>query len=255
MKFSHNLLLLVVCMAGMIACKTPQQLSYLQAGRDTTKPAGAAVVSFPEPRIQKGDLLTIRVSSASLLPEVDALYNLPPASQTGGITGYLVDQRGEIKFPRLGSLNIDGMTKLQVADLITAKIKDSLLNPVVDIRFMNFKINVLGEVARPGQYSLPTENVNVLEALAIAGDATIYAQKQNVRVLRNNNGIKEEGIIDLTQKDVFNSPYFQLKQNDILIVYENAKKRKDADVITSRNIGIATGVISTLALIINVLRK
>lgn len=261
MKLIRFAFLLMIPLSLLFSCKAPPQASYLQVNADSGRPVSGARPSVADPRIVKGDILYINISSSSIDPRIDMPYNSPAqaaAAQGGGLSpvaGYLVDQRGNILFPRIGSIYVEGMTRLQLSDLLQSKLSKELQNPVADVRFLNFRISVMGEVNKPAQYSIPNARINVLEALALAGDVTIYAKKNSVKVLREVNGSMEEGQIDLTRRDLFTSPYFNLQQNDIVLVYENEKKAKNADQLTARNISIATGIISTLAFLVTVFRR
>jgi polysaccharide biosynthesis/export protein len=258
MKTGSAIIGFLVVLSTFFSCKTTHPVAYMQSGADSSKPGAVKMI---EPRVQKNDLLGIIIRSASLDPAVDAPYNYGGISATSGganasgsAPGYLVDATGSINFPRLGSLRVEGMTKAELANMLQNRLKDSLLNPVADIRFLNYKITILGEVLRGGQYPITNEKVNILEALGMAGDITLFGKKENITVIREVNGIPTQGKIDLTKKDAYTSPYFYLQQNDIVIVDADVKKYKTADQLTARNISIVTSVISTVAFLITILR-
>jgi polysaccharide biosynthesis/export protein len=251
-----SLLIVCVLIHYLSSCRTVKQPPvYLQSGSDTSP---ARLASAYEPRIQKNDLLSILVRSMSLEPTVDLPYNPVGSVATGnsGATtyGYLVDQKGNIQFPRLGSLSVEGLTKLELAEMIRKKLSGELNNPSVDIRFLNYKITVLGEVGRQGPYPIANEKVSILEAIGMAGDVTVYGKKNNITVIRDSSGVQKIGQIDLTKKEAFSSPYYYLQQNDVVIVDADIKKYKVADQLTVRNLGIITSVVSTVAFLITVLR-
>lgn len=237
------------------SCTTQKNYTnnYLERTSDTT---GKNIISVQAPVIQKGDLLSIKVFSEAngLQPEVDAPYNLP---DLGGATnsGFLVDQSGNIEYPRLGTLHAEGLTREQFASLIKSKLDTALTNPSVIVRFLNYKISVLGEVRAPGTYTFPTENVTILEAIGFSGDITEFGSKDRVRVLREKNGRMENGFIDLTSDSMFVSPYYRLYQGDVVIVDQNrrkAKQQEQQDVITK--IGIGSSLITAIALILNFIK-
>jgi polysaccharide export outer membrane protein len=218
--------------------------------------------------IQKGDLLSIIVYSDN--PAATAIYNQPimggNMSMGGGgafsgaasvptTPGYLVDDEGYILLQSLGKLYVEGLNKAQLADLLNDKLKPFLTNPYCNIRFLNYKITIIGDVARPGVYVIPSEQMNLLEALGLAGDLNITARRDNVRIIREQNGKRETGVVDLRQTDLFLSPYYQLKQNDIIYVDLSKVKAANNDQIVVRNIGLATGIISTLALLVTIFRR
>jgi polysaccharide export outer membrane protein len=191
----------------------------------------------------------------------DAPYNLQEAGAApGGSTaaGFMVDQKGNIEYPQLGSLHIEGLSKEEVAGLIKSRIEgDTLLaGPVgVIVRFLNFKISVLGEVNSPGSFTLPTERVTILEALGLSGDVTEFGRKNNVMVVRENNGQVERGRIDLTSDSMFISPYYRLQQNDVVFVEATGRKFKQQErQETAQQIGLGVSIITAIALILNFIR-
>ncbi|HEX2535694.1 MAG TPA: polysaccharide biosynthesis/export family protein, partial [Chitinophagaceae bacterium] len=216
MPFSR--LLLFGCILVLAAsCGTPQSLhnNYIQNVTDTTGKNNSLLV---EPVIQRNDLLSIRVYSSSLVPQADAPYNLPETgtgSGTGtGTAGFLVDPRGNIEYPGLGTLHVEGLSKVQLADLIKSKLTTPvklLENPSVLIRFLNYRVTVLGAVNQPGTYTVPTEKVTILEALGLAGDVSQFGRKTTVKVLRENGTNREIGTIDLSNTRMFESPYYNLQ--------------------------------------------
>lgn len=189
----------------------------------------------PEPQIQVNDLLSIIVSSSN--PEASAMFNAPnestnitssAATSLNTLTiGYLVNQNGDIIFPVFGQMHVLGLTKFQLSTQLTQKIleKKLLIDPIVTIRYLNFKVSVMGEVGRPGVYTTPTEKLSILEALSFAGDITIYGEKNNVLLIRENDkGEKIIRHIDLTNQSILSSPYYFLKSNDVLIVSSNGAR-------------------------------
>src|SRR5262245_51474841 len=194
-----------------ISCKSQKPIvyNYIQNANDTL--VKEAVKNF-EPVIQKNDLLSIQIYSNSTKPEIsDALYNPPALTGTSGNSGggggnssnsgYMVDMEGNIRFPRLGVIRAEGLTKRQLADTIISKITD-LENPTAVIRFLNYRITVLGEVGHQGTFTIPNEKVTIFEALGLAGDIPVTGKKDNVKVLREANGDREIGTVDLTSKKI-----------------------------------------------------
>jgi len=224
------------------SCATPKNINYFPEIKDEIVPNKAPA---PEPQIQINDLLSIIVSSSS--PEASAIFNAPNESSsimssagTSANTltvGYLVNQNGDILFPVLGQIHVVGLTKFQLTSLITEKIieKKLLIDPIITIRYLNFKVSVMGEVSRPGVYTTPTEKLSILEALSFAGDITIYGEKNDVLLIRENDkGEKIVKHIDLTQQTILSSPYYYLKSNDVLIVSSNGgriAKEKNSQTI------------------------
>jgi polysaccharide biosynthesis/export protein len=237
--FSFSCLILVLLVSS---CATPKNINYFPTIEDQTI---ANKLPIPEPVIQLNDLMSITVSSSN--PEASAIFNAPnestnttssAAASANTLTiGYLVNQNGDIIFPVLGTLHVVGMTKFQLSTLITQKINEKklLVDPIVSIRYLNFKVSVMGEVSRPGVYTTPTEKLSILEALSFAGDITIYGERNDVLLIRENDkGEKIIKHIDLTNQSILSSPYFYLKSNDILIVSSDGgriAKEKNAQTI------------------------
>jgi len=265
MKFIRIVLFLALPFY-LVSCVTRQKIpNYLENVNDTTAIAGN--VQFSELRIQKNDLLSIQVYSASTKPQIsDAIYNLPspgggPAEGTGGsgstaTGGYLVDVNGNIEYPQIGVIRVEGLTKLQLADSIKRKIneKDSVLtNPSVIIRFQNLRVTVLGEVNKQGPISVPGERVTVLEAIGLAGGFTDFGMKNTVKVIREVDGKRVAGFVDLSSKDVFESPFYTLVQNDMVVVDPAKRKQKKMDQdIVFRQITFGLSIITAVALLYNV---
>jgi polysaccharide biosynthesis/export protein len=233
MKFIRILLLFSLPFY-FFSCKTTQQLpNYLERINDST---GKGALVIPELRVQKGDLLSIQINSLSTKPEIDQLYNLPlstgAASAGAAMPGYLVDNNGNIEHHRLGSLHAEGLTKNELAVEIKKRLTqpvELLANPTVIIRYLNFKVTVLGQVGREGPVSVPGERLTILEAVGLAGGITDYGKKEKVRILREIDGKREMGIIDLSSDSLFLSPYYTLMQNDVVMVEPTKQRMKEAD--------------------------
>lgn len=239
----------------LTSCFTQKRAVYnlLEEVTDTTLRESVQVV---DPVIQKNDLLSIQVYSASTDPQIDALYNLPlqtGAAQGGQQGGYLVDARGEIEMPRIGKVQAEGLTKQELSDVIKGKLSTQLSQPSVIIRFLNFRITVLGEVGSPGLLNIPTERLTVLEALGMAGGVTEFGKIKEVKILRQNNGITKTGILDLTSKKIFQSPYYQLQQNDVVLVDQTAVRlRQSEQQRIAQQLGFALSIITSIALLYNI---
>ena len=271
----------LLCGIGIIlltACGNTRQITYLQGSFDTTK---LSQIQTVEPVVQRGDLLSIIVYSDN--PTTTALYNQPlitsaAAATTatsagagtegetvgGGTTlpgntpstpGYLVDDRGNIQFQGLGLIHVYGLTVQELRDTLDARLTPYLKNPYYTIRFLNYKFTMLGEVNHPGIFSIPGQHINLLEALGLAGDMTFYGRRDNILVIRENNGKREFGRLDLTKPDVLTSHYFYLQQKDVVIVEATKKKVAASDQVTTRNISLALAAASTMAIIYSILKK
>jgi polysaccharide biosynthesis/export protein len=254
LRFSF-LLLWVLAIGASCTVQRRIPNNYLENASDTT---GKNETPIPDPVIQKNDLLSIQVYSASINPQIDAAYNLPvvSAGASGGPNGFLVNAAGEIEYPRLGTIRAEGLTKSQLADTLRGLLATQLTNPTVIIRFLNYRVTVLGEVRTPGTFTVPTERVTLLEALGLAGDINEFGLRSNVKVLRENNGVREIGLVDLTSKEMFRSPYYQLQQNDVVFVEQTRQRLRQRDqqgLLTSISIG--TAILTSVALILNIFSR
>ena len=241
------------------SCTTYKQLQYLQGEIDSTKYSQFKV---PEQRAQKGDQLSINVFSDNAAASApfntgsisSGVGGLSVQTSTGSNMGnYEVDKDGNVFFPVIGLLKIEGLTKEGISNLLDSKLKGTYLtNPYYVIRFQNLKFTVFGEVGSPGVYPLTRNNLNIFEALTYAGDLSVYGKRHNILVIRENNGKREFGRIDITNSDVFNSPYYYLQQNDMILV-DMRKQKLLADQGAIRNISVFIGLISTLTFLINII--
>ena len=245
-------LLALTIIVSFISCTPQQKLPvYLENVTDTTLVTNVEVI---EPVIQKNDLLQIQVYSASVDPRVDAPYNLPMQSSgtTGGGGGFLVDANGNIEYPRVGTIQVEGLTKQQLADVIKSRLAGQLTDPVVIVRFQNYKVTILGEVSSQGSFSVPTEKLTILEAIGLAGGVSEFGKKDGIKVLRESNGKREVGIIDITSEDIFESPYYQLSQNDVVIVEpSNLKYKREQKQETTQRIAFSLSIITSILFIYN----
>ena len=256
MKLTRTALLFVLPFY-FISCGTQKPLpNYLDHISDT---GAKREVVIPELRIQKNDNLSIQVYSASTDPKVDELYNPRPSLAGNGQTaasGFLVDVRGNIEYPRVGTIHAEGLTKQELADILKKKIneKDSVLtDPSVIVRFLNFKVAVLGEVKSPGIMTIPGERVTILEAIGLAGDVTDFGLKNNVQVVRETDGKREVGIINLSSDSLFLSPYYNLVQNDIVMISPTKKKAQKAETdIVLQRASFALSVITAITLVYSI---
>ena len=255
-----NVVLPLVFIILFASCRTQRAVyNYLEDVNDTSFRKN---VYLTESRIQKNDLLNIQVFSASLDPSIDALYNMPAQNNSGGggnqttlLTGYLVDIEGNIEMPRIGTIHADGLTKSELEQVIKSKLQGGghLTSPTVIIRFLNFRITVLGEVGSPGVLNIPTERLSILEAVGMAGGITEFGKIKEVKILRENNGVRELGTLDLTSRDIFASQYYQLQQNDVVLVDQNRYKlRQTEQTRISQQIGFALSIITSIALLYNI---
>ena len=251
------------------SCYNTKKLTYMQGKFDTAK---YSQVITADPVIQKGDLLSIIVYSDN--PEATRIYNqvlitgatagASGASAAGveGLSGsaptsagYLVDEAGNIEFQGLGLLHVDGLTRGALKDTLDARLKTFLTNPYYIIRFLNYRFTMLGEVTRPGVYSISGDRLNLFQALGMAGDMTFFGRRDSVLVIRETDGKREFARLDLTKPEILGSPYFYVHPNDIVIFEATKNKVIANDQTTLRNLTIATSLVSIFAIIYTIVRN
>jgi polysaccharide export outer membrane protein len=218
------------------------------------KADSVAVISNYKPMlIQKNDLLGIYVSSLS--QEASALFNynlmgIPGVTtSTSPVTGFLVNDAGEIQLPFLGKLRVEGMSTANLQDSIQKQLGAFLKEPVVNVRVLNFKISVLGDVMRPGQYPIQNERISINDALALAGDMTITARRDNILLVREEAGERKYIRLDINTKELINSPYYYLHNNDVLYI-QPGKVKYDVEGNTYRNLSLLLSTISVMSVIL-----
>jgi polysaccharide export outer membrane protein len=219
--------ILILTLFTVSSCGNPKSVTYFPGIRDGSIQSNTP---FPESVIQKSDILSITVSS--LNPEATIPFNTPNsggASASGGAgspVGYLVNTEGNIQFPMVGNIKAEGLTKNQLKNNIAKTLIDKklLLDAIVTIRFVNFRVTVLGEVNNPTVVTVPNEKISLLEALGLAGDMTIYAKRTNVLIIRETNEGKILKRLNLNSDELFTSPYYYLQSNDIVYVEPNKAK-------------------------------
>ena len=266
--FKKNFFALLSMTAVLLlaSCGSPKNVAYIQ-NSDYIDFSRSAYLY--DARIMPKDILTVTVNTVN--PEASAPFNLMvhntlrSNTSTIGTTGgalqtYLVDNNGCIEFPVVGTLEVGGLTKSQCEKLIHDKIQrymNAEENPVVTVRMSNYKISVLGEVTRPGMFTVDNEKINIFEALAKAGDLTIYGVRDRVKLIREDaKGHKEVYTLNLNNAEIINSPYYYLQQNDIVYVEPNKVKSQNASIgpATTLIFSATSVLISLTSLIVNILR-
>jgi polysaccharide export outer membrane protein len=230
------------------SCRTQKPLGYVE---DFTDTSGKVHVKYPEPLIQKGDVLSVVVYSDAIDGgATDAMFNLANKGTGEASTqGFLVDLDGNIQYPRIGKIKADGITKTQLSEEIRKKLTGPLQNPSVLVHLLNFKVTMLGEVIKPGPITIPSEKLTILEAIGLAGDISVYGKKDEVVILRPTDSTIEHGTIDLSSKKVFESPYYFLRQNDVVLVNPNKYKARLGEQVFNQRLGLAFSVINMLILL------
>ncbi|HTE01141.1 MAG TPA: polysaccharide biosynthesis/export family protein [Mucilaginibacter sp.] len=265
----QNIFLFLSLLTFLTSCVDQKQIAYFQKGinqSDTIAVAKAFV-----PKIQPGDILAVPIGS--LNPLASSFFNpfsttpvtndnspngtaaaagssaTAPSLVQSTAPGLLVDAAGNIELPLIGSVQVVGLTTTEAKELIKNKLKVYLKEPTVNVRFLNYKISVLGEVLHPSVYVIPNESITLPEALGLAGDMTIYGKRDNVLIIRDENGKKEFGRVDLTTRDVYTSPFYYLHANDVVYV-EPSKGRIAQSDKTYQILPIVLSALSFISIIL-----
>ncbi|MDR0231284.1 MAG: polysaccharide export protein [Dysgonamonadaceae bacterium] len=224
-----------------VSCGSRRNVIYFQGSQ--SQHDFSKEFSEHEVRIVNNDNLLIMVSSKN--PQAAEVFNVirfdrAAYAQTLQWQGFLVDQNGNINFPLIGEIRLGGLTKAEAIALLQEKISTYINDPVVNIRFMNYKVSVIGEVNRPGSYTVDDEKITIVQSLALAGDMTIYGNRRNIIVSREIDGRQKFFKVDITTPDIFNSPVYYLQQNDIVYVEPNkARVRSSTNYIQNASLGIS----------------
>lgn len=252
--------LFIIAILAMIftSCASREKIAYYQ---DIKNLPSSEMTNY-NPTLKEDDLLLILVSSP--VPETTKDFNLTTYNATGnvglGVQGldvaqgqvrhqtFLIDNKGFIQFPVIGSIKLGGLTREEALNVLNTSLKKYIVDPIVNLRILNYKITVQGEVARPGTFSVVSERITLPEAISMAGDMTIYGKRDNVLVIREIDGKKNYNFIDMTKSEFINSPFYYLSQNDLVVVEPN-KTRINASVV-GPNISV---IISSLSLLITVI--
>lgn len=247
-KFSCIIVILIGLLAS--SCISQRKLSIL---RDVTEASADSVnltyVPVKEAHITAGDVLTILVNALDL--EAVQVFNMPIANThrmtstrsaaSSSLQGYWVNPEGNINFPVLGEIHVEGLTTTQLQDTLEKLISESVINPIVNVTIQNFYVTIMGEVRSPGRYNVADQHLTILDALALAGGLNIYGKRNNVLVTREVNGKMEFARLNLNEQSIYASPYFHVRQNDVIYV-----EPTNARALASQNIPLYLSVITTL---------
>jgi polysaccharide export outer membrane protein len=245
----------------MTSCSSEKKIKYFQDIPDSGQVKQIPKPDYTPPEIRIGDILTIIVETVN--PISQSLVN-PGSISSGGISsaaggvlallapesGYLVDKDGNIQMPIIGKVKAVGYTTSQLKDVVQNLSSKYFKDPVVVVRFANFKVNIVGEVAKPGQYIMPDEKETILDAITMAGDLTVFGKRENVLLVRENlDGTKSAYRINLKKSNIMYSPVYYLRQNDMIYVEPRTAKSDATDAAQTRYIGIASAVLSVLIIL------
>lgn len=219
-NFTKRIALLSIAVSLFFSCASKKDVVYFQdaLNYETIISDNSSAYKF-----KVDDVVGIHVST--LDPEASLPFNLFKGAEEGGIrpeqVDYIIDKEGNIDFPVLGTIKIDGLSPAEVKKDLKEKLADYLKNPIINIRLKNFTVTILGEVNRPGTYPVNGEQITIFEALGLAGDLTIKGMRENIKVIRDFNGTKVYNTIDLRTKEALESPVYYLTQNDVIYVEPN----------------------------------
>lgn len=241
-------LLLILMGMTMISCASRKDIVYFQGDAQLN-----TIYENSVPKIRPYDMLTIMVSAADM--KATEPFNQTSVYQMrGGMNDtyqniYTVAEDGTIDFPVVGKVQLGGLTRNESILVLKDLLDPYIVNPGVNIHFTNFKISVIGEVANPGTFTLPNERVTLLEAIALAGDLTIQGKRTNVMVIREADGVKKTYSVDLTSKEILDSPVYYLSQNDVVYVEPNRAKMQSSVFNYSLIISMAGIIISVISVL------
>ncbi|MGK6351553.1 polysaccharide biosynthesis/export family protein [Parapedobacter sp. DT-150] len=248
-------LLAVFCLGG---CVTTKNTVYF--GDIPTDSPNVKLPEYKEPVVLVDDILhiTIQTIDGGTTTAINQLSGgianagnpaAPTAVNSSAPSGYLVDKEGQISMPMLGTLKVVGLTTSEVRTLVSEEAARYFKDPTVQVRFANFKITVIGEVTRPATYTVASEKINLLDALGMAGDLTIFGKRENVMLIRDNNGEKEFVRFNLNSYDTFTSPYFYLKQGDVIYVEPGKGKVAQNNAARTQMVSILASAVSIITVI------
>ncbi|WP_052273035.1 polysaccharide biosynthesis/export family protein [Flavihumibacter solisilvae] len=264
--YRYTNIFIFLLLAGLSSCLTSEKNHkariYLQ-GVDSISNRGFEI---PEPVIKKGDLLTILIFSDN--ETATEIYNQPQAGGNAGGAGagnasnmstmgkgYQVDVSGNIYIHSLGMYKAEGLTRSQLSQTLKDSLITYLKNPYVIVRFANNRLTILGEVLKPGYFDLPDQKISILDALGLAGDLTPFGRRDNILVVREIDGRRTMGRLDIRKPDIYNSPYFYLQQNDMVYVEPTRRKPTGNEQVLLRNVAIATSLLSVVTLLVTLITR
>jgi len=257
-RTSKKFAMLLITVISISSCATKDEVVYFDNAQSLN---GKENLLDYEPQIEKNDVLRINVSSSSVNDEITKPFQMnSQGSQSSGgggqgqsLTGYLVSPEGTINFPVLGTVEVRGLTRTKIQKKLEGQIAEYVRDPVVDVRIVNFSVTVLGEIGSPGRVKITDGRVTMPELLAMSGDISYNGKRENIMIIREVNGVKSVGYIDMTESDLFDSPYYYLKQNDLVYIEPTYRTVKSAGFFTSYQgiISVGTTILSLYLLINN----
>lgn len=244
---------LVVMLSLLSSCASKKDLVYFQP--DSTELNTSFELNTP--KLQPGDILTISITADDVratepFNQINAYQTGTPQNANPFLPTYAIDGEGFVDFPKIGKIKLSGLTRTQAVDKLRNEVSKYIVNPGVNMTIRNFKVTVLGEVVRPGAFNIENDRITILEALGMAGDLTINGVRNNVLVIREQNGVKKEFRVDLTKRNALNSPVYYLAQNDVIYVEPNGARIQSSKYTqnTSIFVSIASLIITIVAVVV-----
>lgn len=249
--FKH-LASLSIILLFLNSCVSQKDMVYFQ--KSEKPPERVVFIPIENLKIKPGDVLTIRVSASE--QEAAQPFNLTKSIASTERLGnveletYMVSPKGTIEFPVVGTMEVAGYTNFELANKIKEEISDYVRDAIVNVRILNFKISVLGEVQRPGTFTIDDNHLSLPQALGLAGDLTLYGKRENILIMREENGVQVNTYLDLTDPKIVSSPYFNLQQNDVVYIEPKVARVQTAGSLqlTSRYLSIASVITSLVIL-------
>ncbi len=262
--------IIMLATLGMGACSTQQKSVYFSENSQNNPGVFTQKMDrVKDLTIQPDDILAIKVTTISsmsmsekspvnIFNEGGTSYTISETTANGNsggmqTNGYLVDANGNIDFPVVGKFSVGGKTLRQVKDGLSMKLKDYVKDPIVEARIINYKVTVLGEVGRPGTITAPNHRISVVDAVAAAGDVLLTGRKDNVLIVRETDGVREFARLNLNSTNIFSSPYYYLKQNDIVYVEAARLRRQQNSEFTQVYLPVFSTLISTMLAIYGII--
>lgn len=238
------------------SCTPYKDIPYFTNISDNARDSLVTTAEFKDPVINPDDILAVNIitidpTTATAINQsssqmISTQFNGAPTM----VAGLLVDKNGEITEPIIGKIKVAGLTTSEARDLIREKTAHYYKDPDVQVRFANFTITVLGEVTKPSSFTVPSEKVSILDAIGMAGDLTIYGMRENVLVIREVDGKKVVNRLNLNSAAIFKSPFFYLRQNNVVYVQPNKQKAIAADASRTRTLTVAASVAAVLVVLL-----
>ncbi len=245
-RYTNNIFFFILFFCSCNVSKSFKHYRYIS---DSVNVSHLTVQPYKMPKLQVGDRIQITVSALNLLAAQAFNQGGGQSSSGGGATtttGYLINSSGNIKFPQIGNIKVEGLTTDSVENLIESRLEEFLKSPSVTVNQINFNINLLGEIGKAGILNVPDGKMTIIEAISRSGDLTLMGRRDNILVVREKNGKREFGRVDISSNSVFNSPYYYLEPGDLIYIDVNKDKLLVANNLLQKQLGLMTLIIGSI---------